>query len=76
MTDAKLQELYIRYMDFTTKVAESDPEYTAFAIAGVMLAQAMKVYRTVLSEEDYQEMALKIYESRNNVPKFEVPTVQ
>jgi len=36
-----------------------------------MVTQALSMYRTVLSEEDYQRMVKSIYERRNDVKTFD-----
>jgi hypothetical protein len=46
-------------------------EYKDIEIAGVMIAQALSMYRTVLPEEDYQRMVKSIYERRNDVKSFD-----
>jgi hypothetical protein len=45
-------------------------EYQDIEIAGIMIAQALSMYRTVLPEEDYQNMVKNIYERRNDVKTF------
>jgi hypothetical protein len=46
------------------------------AIAGVMVAQAMSMYRTLLSDEEYHKMINFISDNRDNVKTFEVPKLQ
>jgi hypothetical protein len=41
------------------------------AIAGIMTAQALSIYRTVLSEEDYNQMIDNISDSRDLVHSFQ-----
>jgi hypothetical protein len=45
-------------------------DYKDIEIAGIMITQALSMYRTVLSEEDYQQMVKSIYEKRNDVKTF------
>jgi hypothetical protein len=74
-TDDKLDVLYMNFLKFTDVMAE---EYSAPAIAGVMMAQAMTLYRSILSEEDYDSLIHNIYESRMKVQPFNTskPTLQ
>jgi hypothetical protein len=63
-----IEDLYAKYLQFTGVMLE---EYKDIEIAGVMIAQALSMYRTVLLEEDYQRMVKSIYERRNEVKTFD-----
>ena len=62
-----IEELYAKYLQFTAVMME---DYKDIEIAGVMIAQALSMYKTVLPEEDYQRMVNSIYERRNDVKTF------
>jgi hypothetical protein len=62
-----IEDLYAKYLQFTSVMLE---EYQDIEIAGIMIAQALSMYRTVLLEEDYQQMVKSIYERRNDVKTF------
>jgi hypothetical protein len=62
-----IEDLYAKYLQFTAVMLE---EYQDIEIAGIMVTQALSMYRTVLSEEDYQRMVKSIYERRNDVKSF------
>ena len=62
-----IEDLYAKYLQFTSVMLE---DYTDIEIAGVMVTQALSMYRTVLPEEDYQCMIKNIYERRNDVKSF------
>ena len=62
-----IEDLYAKYLQFTAVMLE---EYQDIEIAGIMIAQALSMYRTVLPEEDYQNMVKNIYERRNDVKTF------
>ena len=62
-----IEELYAKYLQFTAVMME---DYKDIEIAGVMIAQALSMYKTVLEEEDYQRMVNSIYERRNDVKTF------
>ena len=63
-----IEDLYAKYLQFTAVMLE---EYKDIEIAGVMITQALSLYRTVLPEEDYQRMVKSIYERRNDVKTFD-----
>ena len=62
-----IEDLYDKYLQFTAVMLE---EYQDIEIAGIMIAQALSMYRTVLPEEDYQRMVKSIYERRNEIKTF------
>ena len=63
-----IEDLYAKYLQFTAVMLE---EYKDIEIAGIMVTQALSMYRTVLPEEDYQRMIKSIYERRNDVKTFD-----
>lgn len=40
------------------------------AVAGVLAATALRIYRTTLSEEDFEKATAHIYSSRHNIRPF------
>ena len=63
-----IEDLYAKYLQFTSVMLE---DYKDIEIAGVMITQALSMYKTVLPEEDYQRMTKSIYERRNDVKTFD-----
>ena len=63
-----IEDLYAKYLQFTSVMLE---DYKDIEIAGVMITQALSLYRTVLAEEDYQRMVKSIYERRDDVKTFD-----
>ena len=61
------EDLYAKYLQFTGVMLE---EYDAIEIAAIMATQALSLYRTCMSEEDYQRMVKSIYDQRNEVKTF------
>ena len=59
-----IEDLYAKYLQFTGVMLE---DYQDIEIAGIMITQALSMYRTVLLEEDYQRMVKSIYERRNDI---------
>jgi hypothetical protein len=62
-----IEDLYAKYLQFTSVMLE---DYQDIEIAGIMITQALSMYRTVLLEEDYQRMVKSIYERRNDIKTF------
>ena len=65
--DHSIEDLYAKYLQFTSVMLE---DYKDIEIAGIMITQALSMYKTVLLEEDYQRMVQSIYERRNDVKTF------
>jgi hypothetical protein len=65
--DHSIEDLYAKYLQFTAVMLE---DYKDIEIAGIMITQALSMYKTVLLEEDYQRMVQSIYERRNDVKTF------
>jgi hypothetical protein len=71
--DNTLEEIYAKLW---TVISELSEHHEPLEVAGVMTAQAMTIYRTMLSPEEYEMMAETIYASRDNVKKLEGPVIQ
>jgi hypothetical protein len=66
MTD-RLEELYHEMLSVTAHMVE---EYGGMEVAAIMMAQALSIYKTGLSEMDYNQMVDNISASRTKVQKF------
>jgi hypothetical protein len=71
--DNTLEEIYAKLW---VVVSDLSKNYKPSEVAGVMTAQAMTIYKTILSPEEYEMMAETIYASRDNVKKLEMPVIQ
>jgi len=69
----KHDELYKKYMSFNEIMLE---EYTPMEVAAIMTAQALSLYKTVLSEEEYHKMIDFIYDRKDDVQIFQGPNIQ
>lgn len=65
--DDGLTELYTKYLIFADEMAQ---EHNAMEIAAVMMAQAMSIYKTTLSEEDFNNIVDVMSMSRQTVKIF------
>lgn len=64
---AEVETLYETFADLATQLST---EHSALAIAAVMNAVSMSIYKTAMSEEDYDKMAELIYDLRHDVQTF------
>ena len=72
MKDKKLKDLYHKkYGDLNKLCEKNDP----LVVAGIMMAQAIKVYKTALPEEDFDRMMDTIADSKDIVEPLNTPTI-
>jgi hypothetical protein len=67
--NTNIDELYKTILMFVDQLAG---EYHPEAIAGVTMAISMSLYKTILEENDFNEMMDAILESRDQVTPFNV----
>tara|TARA_R110002051_G_scaffold38712_1_gene82082 strand:+ start:586 stop:780 length:195 start_codon:yes stop_codon:yes gene_type:complete len=60
------------YKEFEKLTRNHEP----FLAAGIMMAQAMKIYKAMLSEDEFKLMTEHILESRDSILEVEKPTLQ
>jgi 5-bromo-4-chloroindolyl phosphate hydrolysis protein len=73
ITDDQLQELYSKNLAFVDSLCG---EYGAMEVAAIMMTQALTIYKSALSDEDYNNMVDSISNSRNKVKTFEKAVLQ
>ena len=66
--DEILANVYSDFLIMINKYAQQNVE--PIVIAAVLMAQALSLYKTSLSEEDYNSMIDKILESKELIPTF------
>ena len=70
--DKKLNDLYQTMQRDLNKLCEkNDP----LVVAGIMMAQAIKIYKTALPEEDFDRMMDTISDSKDIVKPLRTPTL-
>jgi hypothetical protein len=69
----QLEELYSKNLAFVDNLSS---EYGAMEVAAIMMAQALSIYKSALSDEDYNNMVDKISDSRNEVKTFHKAALQ
>ena len=68
-----LTDLYSKYLTFADEMSK---DHTAMEIAAVMMAQAMSIYKTALSAEDFNNVIDVMSVSRQSVKTFTKPNLQ
>jgi hypothetical protein len=72
MKNKKLNDLYHKmYRDLNKLCEQNDP----LMVAGIMLAQAMKIYKTALPQQDFEKMMDTIANSKDIVKPLRTPTI-
>lgn len=67
MTDNEMKELYTIVIK---NVASLVQDYDPLAVAGVMMAQSLSIYRSSLTEDDYNSLVESILARKDNVKTF------
>ena len=70
--DKKLNDCY---QELFKTVIDMQAKYNNQMIAGTMVAQALRLYKTNLTEEGFRSMVQTIADSGDNIQPFDVPTV-
>lgn len=63
------------YEILLSNVAELTETVDPLVVAAVMVTQALSIYRTLLTGEEYDRIIDKIYDNRFNIVKFEPGTM-
>ena len=72
-THSGVEDLYSKYLVFADAMAA---EHSAMEIAAVMMAQALSIYKTALSEDDYNNIVDVMSISRDSVKTFHHTNLQ
>ena len=67
-----MDDLEKAYRDFEKLSLEYDP----LASAGVMMAQSIKIYKALLSEEEFNLMTQHVLNSVDDIEPLQIPTLQ
>ena len=73
ITDDQLQELYSKNLAFVDNLCG---EYGAMEVAAILMTQALTIYKSAMSEQDYNNMVDSISASRDKVKTFERTVLQ
>ena len=75
MTEKEDKKLNDCYQELFRKVVELQAEYPNQMIAGNMMAQALRLYKSTLDDKGFEMMDDTISESRNKIEPFDNPTL-
>jgi hypothetical protein len=67
------QDMKEFYGDLVDMVSYHIRDKSALTIAGPLMAHAMKIYKSVLPPEDYDNIIFHIYEGRHNIEPIDLP---
>ena len=70
--DKKLND---SYQELFEKVVELQSKYPTQMVAGNMMAQALRLYKSTLDDKGFEMMVDTISESRNKIEPFDNPTL-
>ena len=71
----KKKDLNDCYQEFFKTVIDMQARYNNQMIAGTMMAQALRLYKTNLTEEGFRAMVQTIADSGDTIEPFDVPTI-
>ena len=70
--DKKLNDCY---EELFKKVVELQLKYPNQMVAGTMMAQALRIYKSTLKDEDFKSMIETIAESESKIEPYNKPTL-
>ena len=73
--DKEEKDLNDCYQEFFRTVIDMQTRYNNQVIAGTMMAQALRLYKTNLTEEGFRAMVEVIASSSDTIEPFDAPTV-
>ena len=66
--DHKSWYLHRKVIDFADEML--DKKYDPLEVAAAQMVNAMRIYRTIMPEDQYDSMIKTVYENRKNVQPF------
>ena len=75
MTEKEDKKLNDCYQELFEKVVELQSKYPTQMVAGNMMAQALRLYKSTLDDKGFEMMVDTISESRNKIEPFDNPTL-
>ena len=75
MTKEEDKKLTDCYQEIFIKVAELQAKYPNQMIAGNMMAQALRIYKSTLDDKGFEAMVDTISDSRNKIEPYDNPTL-
>ena len=75
MTEKEDKKLNDCYQELFKKVVELQEKYNNQMVAGTMMAQALRIYKSTLKDEDFKSMIETIVESESKIQPYDKPTI-
>jgi len=72
MIKSEEYELQAMYHAVEKATMGGDP----LVVAGIFMAQAIKIYKTILCEEEFNQVTEYILKTKGNIDEIEKPTLQ
>ena len=72
-SDKKLNDCY---KELFKEVVDLQLKYPIYMVAGTMMAQALRIYKTTLNDEEFRSMIETIAESESKIEPYDKPTLQ
>jgi len=69
------EELYRQFETLTVDMVVKE-KHDILECAAMMMAQAMRIYKTALTPDDYESMIKAVLESSDDITEMEPPTLQ
>ena len=69
------EELYREFETLTVEMVVEE-KHDILECAAMMMAQAMRIYKTALTPDDYESMIKAVLESSDGITEMEPPTLQ
>ena len=63
------------YQELFEKVVELQSKYPTQMVAGTMMAQALRIYKSTLKDDDFKSMIETIVESESKIQPYDKPTL-
>ena len=70
--DKKLDDCY---QELFEKVVALQMKYPNQMVAGTMMAQALRIYKSTLKDDDFKSMIETIVESESKIQPYDKPTI-
>ena len=70
--EQRLEEINDKLFELIVELCDDDT-HSPYAIAGVLMAQGMRMYKTMLDETDFEKLMITIWEAKDymEIPKAE-----
>jgi len=73
--DKEEKDLNDCYQEIFKTVIDMQAKYNNQMIAGTMMAQALRLYKTNLTDEGFKSMVQTIADSSDTIEPFDAPTI-